>query len=192
MISETQIYCSLCETLSFDFKPESLEDFYLVHSHTAPHKLGKVYPWIKESEGVDPLNSFNGRCAEQGKTVKSDKTLKRWYRIINKRFFGNQLTNKVCVRWSNEEDNDEEDRCEEKAFGWADRANDRYHEYVIVLSRININSKSTKLLTLAHEMCHLGSALKDNHGPAFESWRQYIADRGIFKKSALIKGLTIF
>ncbi len=124
--------------------------------------------------------------------MRSDPRLKRWYRIINKKYFDNQLTNNVCVRWSNENDNEEEERCEEKYFGWADKALDGRHEYVIVLSKVKINSKSTKLLTLAHEMCHIATGLKDDHGDAFEQWRQYISDRGIFRKGALIKGLTIF
>jgi hypothetical protein len=124
--------------------------------------------------------------------MKSDPTLRKWFRIINKRFFGNEITDKVCVRWANEEDNDEEARCEEKYMGWADLASDGYHEYVIVLSRVNKNSPSTKLMTLCHEMCHLATKLKDDHGPAFEAQRQLIADRGIFKKNALRKGLTIF
>jgi hypothetical protein len=34
--------------------------------------------------------------------------------------------------------------------------------------------------------------LKDNHGPAFETKRQMIADRGIFKKNAIYKGYTLF
>jgi len=58
MVSENRVYCSLCETLLFNFEPEVLESFYKDHIHPAPHKLGKVYPWIEE-ESVDPLN---GRC----------------------------------------------------------------------------------------------------------------------------------
>jgi hypothetical protein len=124
--------------------------------------------------------------------MRSNPALKSWYRKINKKFFDNQLTNNVCVRWVNEEDDGEATRCEEKFFGWADVANDGVHEYVIVLSKKLCEPKSTRLLTLSHEMCHIASALKDDHGPAFEQWRQYIGDRGIFKKGALVRGLTIF
>lgn len=124
--------------------------------------------------------------------MKSDKTLKFWYRAINRKFFGNQLTNNVCVRWANEEDIDEDKRCEEKYFGWAGEMREGRHKYEIVLSRKKINSRSTKLLTLAHEMCHIATELKDDHGDAFERWRQIISDRGFFKKHALIHGLTIF
>jgi hypothetical protein len=124
--------------------------------------------------------------------MRSDPTLKKWYRLINKKFFDGQLTNSVCVRWANEDDDDEEEKCEEKCFGWADKADDSRHEYVIVLSRVKINSLSVKLLTLAHEMCHIATGVRDDHGPAFEYWREHIGDRGIFKKGALVKGLTIF
>ncbi len=125
--------------------------------------------------------------------MRSDPTLKQWYRKINKKFFDNQLTNNVCVRWANEEDEEEEERCEEKYFGWCVPADDGVHEYLIVLSNTRCREvMSNKLLTLAHEMCHIATQLKDNHGAAFEFWRQYIADRGIFKKHALVKNLTIF
>ncbi len=124
--------------------------------------------------------------------MKSDRTLKKWYRTINKRFFDGKLTDSVCVRWTNEDDDGELSKCEEKFFGWADKADDGYHEYVIVLSKKMCTPISSRLLTLAHEMCHVASALRDNHGPAFEHWRQHIADRGIFKKGALVRGLTIF
>jgi hypothetical protein len=124
--------------------------------------------------------------------MRSDKTLKRWYRIINKRFFSNQLTNNVCVRWANEEDIDEDSRCEEKYFGWAGESRDGFHKYEIILSRKKVNSKSAKLLTLAHEMVHIATEFRDDHGAVFEQWRQVIADKGIFKKGALVKGLTIF
>lgn len=124
--------------------------------------------------------------------VKSDPTLKKWYRTINKKFFDNQLTNNVCIRWANEDDNDEEERCEEKYFGWADHSDDGRHEYVIVLSTIKINSLSAKLLCIAHEMCHIATDCKDDHGPAFDKWVQQISGKGIFRKHALVKNLTIF
>ena len=121
--------------------------------------------------------------------MRSDPTLKKWYKKINKRFFDNKLTDNVCVRWANEK---EAEYYEEKYFGWMNVAEDGYHEWVIILSRSKAGTPSIKLLTLAHEMCHVATKMKDDHGPAFEQWREYIADRGIFKKGALVKGLTIF
>jgi hypothetical protein len=122
--------------------------------------------------------------------LRSDKTLKKYYRLINKKFFENQLPDNVCVRWADEDEDGE--GFEERYFGIADRANDGYHEYVIVMSRSLNRPAVTRLSTLAHEMCHIATELRDNHGPAFERWRQTIADRGIFKKGALRKGLTLF
>ena len=121
--------------------------------------------------------------------VKSDPVLKKWYRTINKKFFENQLTNNVCVRWANEA---EVAHYEEKYFGWMNVADDGYHDWFIILSKEKCDSPSVKLLTLAHEMCHVATGMRDDHGPAFEKWRQYIGDHGIFKKGALVKGLTIF
>jgi len=121
--------------------------------------------------------------------MRSDPTLKKWYRIINRKFFSNQLTNNVCVRWANKE---EAEHFEEMYFGWTNVAVDGYHDWVIVLSAPKCESASVRLATLAHEMIHVATEMKDNHGPAFEQWRQQISDRGIYKKHALIKNLTIF
>ncbi len=137
--------------------------------------------------------------------MRSDPTLKKWYNLINRKFFDNYLPCDTCVRWSNEYD---EERCDEKYHGWANlmsdadpenegnsihgKATDTKVRFLIVISKTLRKSQCTKLHTLAHEMCHVATGLKDEHGPAFEHWRQYIADRGIFKKGALLKRLTIF
>jgi hypothetical protein len=123
--------------------------------------------------------------------MKSDPTLKKWYRLINKKFFDSKLPKDVCVRWA-EPFEDHDERWEEKYFGSADAAKDGAHSYVIVMSRIKNTAASVRMLTLAHEMCHVATECKDDHGPAFEEWRQYIGDRGFFKKGAVRKGLTIF
>jgi|ERR1035437_1100839 hypothetical protein len=126
--------------------------------------------------------------------MRSDPVLKKWYRKINKKFFDNQLTNSVCVRWSNDEDKDDDGRCEEKYNGWCMLDEEGKFEYIIVVSDRLRKDKSlcTKVHTIVHEMCHVATKLRDQHGPAFEECRQFLADRGIFKKGALIKGLTIF
>ena len=84
--------------------------------------------------------------------MRSDPTLKRWYRTINKRFFDNQLTNNVCVRWANEL---EAAHFEEKYFGWMNVAGDGRHKWCIVLSKEKCSSQSVKRLTLAHECAML-------------------------------------
>lgn len=124
--------------------------------------------------------------------MKSDPVLLKWYRIINSKFFLGELPNSVCVRWVNDEDKEEEKRCEDKYFGWAEEGETSRHKYEIVLSRKKNTSLSAKLCTLAHECCHIATQLKDDHGPAFEAQRQKIADRGIFKKGALAKNITLF
>jgi hypothetical protein len=128
--------------------------------------------------------------------VKSDRTLLKWYRRINKRFFDGACPEKVCVRWVVDDEEERDRKWEETWFGEAERItedhHDPYHDYQIVLSRVKNDSWIVKISTLVHEMIHLATDLKDDHGPAFEHWRQYVSDRGIFKKHALRKGNTLF
>ena len=130
--------------------------------------------------------------------MRSDKCLKRWYKIINKKFFNNELPNNVCVRWISEL---EVEKFEDMYFAWTSDKNDSpktfaedhyRHEYVIVISKNKNPGKTAVLATLAHECCHIATKMRDDHGPAFEAQRQRISDRGIFKKGAILKGLTIF
>lgn len=122
--------------------------------------------------------------------MKSDRTLLKWYKKINKKFFDNYLPNNVLVRWANSEE--ESNEWEDKYFGEASYLDNNYHLWQIVLSRYRNDKACTKLSTLAHEMIHIATNGADDHGPAFEKWRQYISDRGFFKKHALIKNLTTF
>jgi hypothetical protein len=123
--------------------------------------------------------------------MKSDPTLLKWYRIINRRFFGGACPDRVCVRWA-DPDEGESRRWEKKYFGVASEADDEHHEYQIVMSR-PLNAKwVVRMGTLVHEMIHLATRLRDDHGPAFERWRRRVGDRGIFKKHALRKGYTLF
>lgn len=128
--------------------------------------------------------------------MRSDKTLRKWYVYINRRFFDNTLPDNVCVRWANELEEADDARWEEKYFGeaWTCTGEhaDGVHTHCIVLSRVRNVYSTTRMSTLAHEMIHVATNCRDDHGPAFEKWRLYISDRGIFKKHALRKGLTLF
>jgi SprT-like family len=122
--------------------------------------------------------------------MRSDRTLLAWYTYINARFFDGACPDRVLVRWA---DPDEmESRWEKKYFGEASEAMDEYHDYQIVLSRPLNKKWVVRIGTLVHEMCHLATRLRDDHGPAFEKWRLYVSDRGIFKKNALRKDYTLF
>ena len=123
--------------------------------------------------------------------MRSDPTLKRWYRKINAKYFENQLPNNVCVRWAEPEEDDEEN-WEDKYFGSADVANDGRHKYEIIMSRKLNKKAAVRLTTLAHEMVHIATELKDDHGPVFSAWHMRLTARGFFTKGALRKGLTIF
>lgn len=126
--------------------------------------------------------------------MRSDRTLLRWYKLINRKFFDNELPNDTCVRYCSEL---EQEKLEEKYFGWTSylkgtNQDDGRHTYCIVISKLKNTSQTATLATLAHEMIHVATEMRDDHGPAFEAWRQRIADKGIFKKGALLKGYTIF
>lgn len=127
--------------------------------------------------------------------MQSDRTLRKWYRYMNRRFFDNELPDNVCVRWADETE-EKEVQWEQKYFGWADKCRgkyaDGYHTHYIVLSRVKNVSASLRLSTLAHEMIHIATDIRDDHGPAFERWRELIAERGIFKKHAVHKNTTLF
>jgi hypothetical protein len=122
--------------------------------------------------------------------VKSDRTLLKHYQTINRKFFDGQLPDSTCVRWLSEDE--DETNLEDKLFGYAALANDGRHKYQIVLSRKMNGPASTRFTTLVHECIHIATGLRDDHGPAFEKVRQMLSDRGVYKKGALIKGLTIF
>ncbi len=124
--------------------------------------------------------------------MKSDRTLLRWYREINRRFFGGACPERVCVRWA-DPDETETRRWEKRYFGEASFSeDDEHHDYQIVMSKPLNEQWIVKISTLVHEMIHLATRLKDDHGPAFERWRLHVSDRGIFKKNALRKGYTLF
>ena len=124
--------------------------------------------------------------------MKSDRTLRKWYKLINRKFFHGELTNNVCIRWADETEDEREENWEERYFADVDKANDGRHEYVIVLSKKKNNAAIQTLSSLIHEMIHVATGLRDDHGDAFDKWHKLLTERGVFKKHALLKGRTIF
>jgi len=117
--------------------------------------------------------------------MRSDRTLKRWYLLINKKFFYGELPTNVIVRWALPG--------EEKDIACTERlVNSKRHSYEILLNREKNPTNSIKLTSLAHEMIHVATHYKDSHGPLFDGWRHRLGERGLFKKGALLKGITIF
>lgn len=123
--------------------------------------------------------------------MRSDRALLKYYKLINKYFFHGELPNNVCCRYVSEEDEDEEEGCEERYYGWAAEGDNR-HKYAIVISRIKNPGMVAKLATLAHEMIHCALNLRDDHGKAFSDWHETLTSRGLFRKSAVLRGLTLF
>jgi hypothetical protein len=126
-----------------------------------------------------------------GTHVRSDRTLKRYFNKINKRFFKSAVPSNICVRWADENDDDLEEGCEQKYFGWTEAGEGR-HKYAIVISRIKNPGTVAMLATLSHEMIHCATECKDDHGKAFSDWHEILTARGLFRKGALLRGLTIF
>jgi hypothetical protein len=117
--------------------------------------------------------------------VQSDRTLKRWFLHINKKFFFGELSTNVIIRWSNPgEENDI--ACTERL------AKDKRHRYLILLNREKCKTHSQKLSALVHEMIHIATGFRDNHGPLFAEWHARLTERGVFKKGALLKGICLF
>lgn len=130
--------------------------------------------------------------------MRSDKTLRKYYRLINKKFFNNDLPNNVCVRWTNDI---EKEKFEDKYFAWTSDKKDsplafeedcHRHKYAIIISKSKNPGWTAVIATLVHEMVHVSTEMRDDHGAAFEAKRQMISDRGIFRKGAVLRNVTIF
>ena len=65
------------------------------------------------------------------------------------------------------------------------------NSYIITISRQSHTGINQVLISLIHEMIHIATGMKDDHGPKFEEWRQTLGDRGIFKKGVIRRGLTL-
>lgn len=116
--------------------------------------------------------------------MRSDPTLKKWYTLINKKFFFGELPSNVIVRWALlGEENDI--ACIERIYG-------ERHCYEVTLNRDKNKTNSQKLSSLIHEMIHIATHYRDNHGPLFAEWHLKLTERGAFKKGALLKGISLF
>lgn len=114
--------------------------------------------------------------------------MKRWYNRLNRNFFDTALPSNVCVRraTSIEAVNGRKD---EKVYAITTRGSGRYC-YEIILTRQE--TLTGTICTLAHEMIHVATEMRDDHGPAFEEWRHRIGERGFFRKNAVLRGVTMF
>jgi hypothetical protein len=114
--------------------------------------------------------------------MPSDRTLKKWYSVINKKFFFGELPTNVIVRWATSW---RRERC------CLYRTGDGY-SYEILLNREKNKTNSQKLSSLVHEMIHIATQCRDSHGPLFAEWHLKLTERGIFKKGALLRGICLF
>jgi hypothetical protein len=116
----------------------------------------------------------------------SDASLKKWYRLINKKFFSQELPDNVIVRWARAGEESDVASCSP-----VDNP-DNKHKYLIILNKSKNPTASIKLSSLAHEMVHIATHCKDEHGDAFDDWHKKLTDRGLFKKGALLSNITLF
>lgn len=119
------------------------------------------------------------------KSDQSDRSLKRWYREINRRFFKGELPDNVIVRWAR--------AGEEKDVACTEKLNpDSKNKYLILLNRAKNPTPSIKLSSLLHETVHIATNYKDEHGEAFDDWHKKLTERGAFRKGALLSNITLF
>jgi hypothetical protein len=115
---------------------------------------------------------------------KSTRSLRAWYEVINTKFFYGELPANVIVRWA--------ESGEEKDIACLSAADNPHYSWVILLNKEKISTQSQKLSALLHEMLHVATGNRDNHGPAFDEWHAKMTERGAFRKGALIKNVTLF
>jgi hypothetical protein len=116
----------------------------------------------------------------------SDRSLKNYYRIINKKFFNGELPDNVVIRWATA--GEEKDVASCSPIDNPDNKN----KYLILLNRAKNPTASIKLSALAHEMVHVATQYRDEHGPAFDEWHEKLTQRGLFRKGALLSHVTLF
>ena len=116
----------------------------------------------------------------------SDGSLKKWYRIINTKFFKNELPDDVIVRWAR--GGEESDVASCSPIDNPDKKN----KYLILLNRAKNPTTSIKLSSLAHEMVHVATKNRDAHGEAFDEWHKKLTERGLFRRGALLSNTTLF
>ncbi len=114
----------------------------------------------------------------------SDSSLKRYYRLMNKKFFEGTLPDNVIVRWAHP---GEEPDCASTQQFPQDQ-----NQYLIILNRAKCTTSSIKIAVLLHEMVHVATHYTDNHGPLFSEWHRILTQRGAFTKGAVLKDITLF
>lgn len=116
----------------------------------------------------------------------SDGSLKKWYRNINRRFFNNELPDNVIVRWARSGEEKDVASCAP-----VDNP-DNKNKYLILLNRAKNPTASIKLASLAHEMIHVATQNRDDHGETFDMWHEKLTQRGLFRKGAVLSNVTLF
>ena len=115
---------------------------------------------------------------------RSDPSFKKYYRLMNSRFFEGTLPDNVLVRWARK---GEESDCASTEHRPQDP-----NQYVILINRAKCTTASIKIAALLHEMIHVATHFSDEHGPAFDSWHKMLTQRGAFQKGAVLKDITLF
>lgn len=107
-------------------------------------------------------SSYNGN-------VRSNPTLKRLYRKLNKRWFGGRLPKDTIIVWSD-------------ILGTgAARCSEEGGQYII---RLNTNYRSSRVvgLSLLHEMAHIATFdEKAEHGPRWLAEMHRLSNAGAFE-----------
>jgi hypothetical protein len=110
--------------------------------------------------------------------MRSDPTLKRYYREFNRKFWGNTLPNNVVVRWGTDDDIYEGNL--KRSDAGVCLRHGPHEPMEIVLDPVMRREKQYKhtKLTLHHEMIHVKTKNRDNHGPVFKKYRDMLIEKG--------------
>lgn len=117
--------------------------------------------------------------------MRSDRTLKKWYREANQEYFDSQLPKNTIVRWGTEEEwEDEEDGA--RNLGDTDVAG-RPMEVRLSPVLHRLHWWGIAKITLYHEMIHILLEIKkvkqeNDHDDRFEKEMLRLAKLGAFKK----------
>ena len=115
---------------------------------------------------------------------QSNAELKKWYRKLNAKFFNGDLPDNVLLQWATPEQEPDIASCEPRSDGT--------NCYKLLFNRLKNPTKTLLLSAMLHEMVHIATKYKDNHGPAFDAWHKKLTKRGAFKKGAVLKDVTLF
>ncbi len=115
---------------------------------------------------------------------RSDRTLKRYYRRYKRQYpqlFGSLPDGRdIIIRWGDKR-SDRDGLKSAVAVTYSPAIDKEPWEIVFDKTLRRLKFWNIVKLTLFHEMCHVASRNRDNHGPAFQRRMKMLAANGAFR-----------